>query len=55
MSNGKKRKPTNRRKKKFLKAKMGEKSLREKMLDHVRSPGYVEHVPDWPDCVFENR
>ena len=54
------RKSTNLRKKKQKakgggKGKTPEENLAEKMSEHVRSPGYVGHVPDWPDCVFENR
>lgn len=58
MTKKKKRSVTNRRKKGFSKAQSGkqvkEKTWDEKALDHVRSPGYVGHVPDWPNCVFEN-
>lgn len=56
--NKQRRDPVNRQKKDFLKAGGGkqvkEKTWDEKSLEHVRSPGYVEHVPECPNCVHES-
>lgn len=57
MTKAKKKFVTNRRKKEYFRAKMVKEraeKLQEKMMDHMRSSDYVEHVSEPPCCGHES-